>query len=263
MRSGSTPARRLLLALHYLVVDGVYWGVLLPDLAAAWRAVRAAEPMAVPPTGTSLRAWATALEDRAHDRTRVAGLRYWREVLSTGQPLPATTALATAAAVEKERAAGTGQLTAVLPSRGRRTAAAHGARRLLRPRQTTSCSPAPRCRPGVRVVVTWRATAATRPCYRAPTCPVPSAGSPASTQCRWAPRTPPRPRRRPSGASRSCCARPDGGVGHGLLRYVNPATAELLGQLERPQIGFNCLGRAGAPAAPGADWAPAPDRGAA
>lgn len=88
--AGPDAPGRLLLTLHHLAIDGVSWGVLLPDLATAWHAVRAGEPVALPPTGTSLRAWATELADRAHDRTRVAELRHWREVLATGQPLPAT-----------------------------------------------------------------------------------------------------------------------------------------------------------------------------
>lgn len=36
---------------------------------------------------------------------------------------------------------------------------------------------------------------------------------------------------------------PDGGIGYGLLRYLNPETASGLAALETPAIGFNYLGR--------------------
>ena len=38
---------------------------------------------------------------------------------------------------------------------------------------------------------------------------------------------------------------PDGGLGYGLLRYLNPETAPALSELASPQIGFNYLGRFG------------------
>ncbi|WP_275413248.1 condensation domain-containing protein, partial [Rugosimonospora africana] len=36
---------------------------------------------------------------------------------------------------------------------------------------------------------------------------------------------------------------PDNGVGYGLLRYLNPDTAQVLADFPTPQIGFNYLGR--------------------
>jgi non-ribosomal peptide synthase protein (TIGR01720 family) len=50
---------------------------------------------------------------------------------------------------------------------------------------------------------------------------------------------------------------PDGGLGYGLLRYLNPETSGVLAGLEKPQIGFNYLGRFAAPT--GQDWAIAPE----
>jgi hypothetical protein len=38
---------------------------------------------------------------------------------------------------------------------------------------------------------------------------------------------------------------PQGGLGYGLLRYLNPETAQALSGLATPQIGFNYLGRSG------------------
>jgi non-ribosomal peptide synthase protein (TIGR01720 family) len=48
---------------------------------------------------------------------------------------------------------------------------------------------------------------------------------------------------------------PDNGIGYGLLRYLNPATAARLGGLPTPQLAFNYLGRVGTPE--DADWSPA------
>ena len=36
---GADAAGRLLLTIHHLVVDGVSWRILVPDLAAAWAAI--------------------------------------------------------------------------------------------------------------------------------------------------------------------------------------------------------------------------------
>ena len=48
---------------------------------------------------------------------------------------------------------------------------------------------------------------------------------------------------------------PGGGIGYGLLRYLNPSTAPVLAALPAPHVGFNYLGRMEASAA--RDWAAA------
>ena len=53
---------------------------------------------------------------------------------------------------------------------------------------------------------------------------------------------------------------PGGGLGYGLLRYLNPETAPALSGLASPQIGFNYLGRFGGTEAAG--WGIAPEAGA-
>ena len=53
---------------------------------------------------------------------------------------------------------------------------------------------------------------------------------------------------------------PGGGLGYGLLRYLNPETAPALSGLASPQIGFNYLGRFGGSEAAG--WGIAPEAGA-
>ncbi|MFD3938771.1 amino acid adenylation domain-containing protein [Streptomyces sp. NPDC058611] len=73
---------RLLVAAHHLVVDGVSWRVLLPDLAEAWRQVRAGTAPALPAVGTSLRRWLGALADEAVRPGREAELGLWRDLLA-------------------------------------------------------------------------------------------------------------------------------------------------------------------------------------
>ncbi|WP_406490377.1 amino acid adenylation domain-containing protein [Streptomyces phaeochromogenes] len=80
-------AGRLLVVLHHLVVDGVSWRILVPDLVAAWQRVRDGRPVEPAGTGTSLRRWAHALADEAVTPGRVAELPVWQEVLSGGEPV--------------------------------------------------------------------------------------------------------------------------------------------------------------------------------
>src|SRR5262249_17124938 len=54
---------------------------------------------------------------------------------------------------------------------------------------------------------------------------------------------------------------PGGGLGYGLLRYLNPETAAALSGLAGPQIGFNYLHRFGGSEA-AAEWGLAPETGA-
>ncbi|MEU3529940.1 condensation domain-containing protein, partial [Streptomyces sp. NPDC038707] len=78
---------RLLLVLHHLVVDGVSWRVLLPDLAAAWVRVRAGVPVELPGVVTSARRWAHALVEEAAGAARVAELGFWQGVLEGPDPV--------------------------------------------------------------------------------------------------------------------------------------------------------------------------------
>ncbi|WP_399120769.1 amino acid adenylation domain-containing protein [Streptomyces sp. KM273126] len=78
--AGDAPGRLLLMA-HHLVVDGVSWRVLLPDLAAAWRDVRAGRPVGLDPVGTSFARWSRLLSELARDPAREAELPVWAAVL--------------------------------------------------------------------------------------------------------------------------------------------------------------------------------------
>ncbi|MEU4574800.1 amino acid adenylation domain-containing protein [Nonomuraea sp. NPDC023979] len=78
---------RLLLVLHHLVVDGVSWRILLPDLHAAWTALAAGEPVELDPVPSSFRRWARRLRELAGDPAREAQLPFWTDVLATPDPL--------------------------------------------------------------------------------------------------------------------------------------------------------------------------------
>ncbi|WP_336116562.1 amino acid adenylation domain-containing protein [Streptomyces sp. PTD9-10] len=73
---------RLLVAAHHLVVDGMSWRVLLPDLAEAWRQARTGEAPVLPPVGTSMRRWLRALTDEATRPGRAAEVSLWRDLLA-------------------------------------------------------------------------------------------------------------------------------------------------------------------------------------
>ncbi|MFE9635252.1 amino acid adenylation domain-containing protein [Streptomyces sp. NPDC006463] len=83
--AGPGRAGRLLLVVHHLVVDGVSWRILVPDLAAACEALaKGAEP-APPPVPTPLRAWSTELAAAAPGREDELSL--WQRQLTGDDPV--------------------------------------------------------------------------------------------------------------------------------------------------------------------------------
>ncbi len=81
---------RLLMLLHHLVVDGVSWRVLHPDLRAAWEAARASGRATLDPVPTSFRTWSRALAEAATRPERERELPHWRETLAAAStPLAA------------------------------------------------------------------------------------------------------------------------------------------------------------------------------
>ncbi|MDR3033669.1 MAG: amino acid adenylation domain-containing protein, partial [Kitasatospora sp.] len=66
----------LVLVAHHLSVDSVTWGILVPDLAAAYRGA------GLVPVGTSWREWATALHRLATEPDVEAELGHWRDTLT-------------------------------------------------------------------------------------------------------------------------------------------------------------------------------------
>nr|AEG64696.1 LpmB [Streptomyces viridochromogenes] len=85
-RGTGTPGM-LLLLVHHLVVDGVSWRILVPDLAEAYESVAAGREPELQPVGTSLRRWAQRLTEEAAKPTWVADAAWWQEVLRPGDPL--------------------------------------------------------------------------------------------------------------------------------------------------------------------------------
>ncbi|MFD9909470.1 amino acid adenylation domain-containing protein, partial [Streptomyces sp. NPDC059063] len=91
--AGPETAGRLIVVLHHLVVDGVSWRILLPDLAEAWEQVRAGRTPALAPVATSVRQWAHALAEKAASPERTAELDLWRSVVEGPDPLIGSRAL--------------------------------------------------------------------------------------------------------------------------------------------------------------------------
>ncbi|WP_229822955.1 non-ribosomal peptide synthetase, partial [Streptomyces netropsis] len=85
--AGEGTTGRLLLMAHHLVIDGVSWRIVLPDLATAYRALGSGDEVELPPVGTSFRAWAQGLVEAASSEARVAELDVWTSMLGTEDPL--------------------------------------------------------------------------------------------------------------------------------------------------------------------------------
>jgi len=77
---GPGEPAELLILVHHLVMDGVSWRILLPDLESAYRAAAAGTKPNLRPVRTSLRTWATGLAGAAARKAGETG--YWRQVLS-------------------------------------------------------------------------------------------------------------------------------------------------------------------------------------
>ena len=74
---------RLLVVAHHLVVDGVSWRILVPDLAVAGAQLGAGQQPRLAAVGTSMRRWAHALDTAAADPGE---LDRWRATLAATDP---------------------------------------------------------------------------------------------------------------------------------------------------------------------------------
>ncbi|WP_303627721.1 non-ribosomal peptide synthetase, partial [Nocardia otitidiscaviarum] len=77
----------LLIVAHHLVVDGVSWRILVPDLLAALAQATAGSAPTLPPVGTSLRRWAHGLVTAAGEASRTAELLVWHAMVTGPDPL--------------------------------------------------------------------------------------------------------------------------------------------------------------------------------
>ncbi|QIS03832.1 amino acid adenylation domain-containing protein [Nocardia brasiliensis] len=286
------PARsgRLAVLAHHLVIDGVSWRILLPDLAAAWEQVAAGAAPVLPVRGTSMRRWAHGLAERAADPRWAAQLPWWRAVLEPPDPLlgarpldPAVDAMATVAHVRVELPASvTEALLATLPAAyhggvedGLLAALAAAVHRWRHGRGRCARHTVDTCDDSVLVrleghgreedtvagadlsgTVGWFTSVfPVRLCAGAVEWDELCAGGPAVGTAMKA-------------VKEQLRAVPDKGIGFGLLRYLNPAGGEALREYSTGQIGFNYLGRFTAgdllpQRRQGSGWAPARDGAAA
>lgn len=85
--AGPGAGGRLLALAHHLVVDGVSWRILVPDLAEAWEAARSGRSAPDQPRPTSFRRWARLLATRADATETLAELKHWRNTLAAPEPV--------------------------------------------------------------------------------------------------------------------------------------------------------------------------------
>ncbi|MFD0280054.1 condensation domain-containing protein, partial [Kitasatospora sp. NPDC127111] len=265
--AGPEAPGRLLLVLHHLVVDGVSWRILMPDLMQAYEAVAAGREPVLDPVWTSFRAWARGLARAALTPERTAELAVWTGMLAGYQepPLgtreldPAVDVAATARQLGLTLPAEvTGPLLTTVPTvlgtgvnevlltafalavtawdhgRGRQRPAGvlldlegHGREELLAGVLPDA---------DISRTVGWFTTMfplRLDPGVTAADWPEIQAGGPAVGVAL-------------ANVAGQLAALPDNGAGYGLLRHLNPETADVLAGLPVPQLGFNYLGRFGA-----------------
>ncbi|WP_235018152.1 condensation domain-containing protein [Thermomonospora echinospora] len=266
--AGPDAQGRLLLTLHHLVVDGVSWRILLPDLVTAWAAISAGQTPALEPVGTSFRRWAQRLVAEATDPARTAELGTWTEVLRTPDPLlgarrpdPGADTFGSARQLTLDLPADiTEPLLTSVP------AAFHG--RVNDVMLTGLALAVAHRRPGPQTAVLVNLEGHGREEI------VP--GVDLSRTAGWFttihpvrldPGAVPWPEVQAGGPPVGTALKlvkeqlrevPDHGIGYGLLRHLNPKTAAELADLPQPQIAFNYLGRVAADAeGQAADWSPA------
>ncbi|MFJ4873285.1 amino acid adenylation domain-containing protein [Streptomyces sp. NPDC088757] len=274
--AGPDRPGRLLLTLHHLIVDGVSWRILLPDLKTAWEATAPGASDTLTPVGTSFRAWARHLRAEAARPERAAELELWTRALASGgapvtaRPLDAahdTAATARGLTLDLDTPTTEALLTTV-------TAAFHGriddvlltafalAVADWRRRRGLGDSDAVLIdleghgrEPGDSGAELSRTVGWFTSMYPVRLAPGPIdradalAGGPAAGQAV----------KRVKEQLREI---PDGGIGHGLLRHLDARTGRGLAALAphgTPAVGFNYLGRF--PAADGGLWTAAPDAG--
>ncbi|MFZ2177095.1 MAG: condensation domain-containing protein, partial [Rhodococcus sp. (in: high G+C Gram-positive bacteria)] len=251
---------RLLVVAHHLVVDGVSWRILVPDLAVAWAQLSAGQEPLLEPVGTSMRRWAHGLVEEAANR--VGELDLWQRILDCEDPLVGSRPLDPDIDVN----ATVGRITVQLPAEvseavltalpdtfrgsvndGLLTALAMAVTRWRRSHSTaaqgrridgTLVSLEGHGRedpvvPGAalgRTVAGFTAMFPVRLDLAGIDLDDAFAGGPAAGAAMKA-------------VKEQLLAIPDHGMGYGMLRYLDQDTAPLLAARSLPQISFNYLGR--------------------
>lgn len=274
--AGDAPGRLLLMG-HHLVVDGVSWRVLLPDLEAAWRDVRAGRPAALLPVETSFARWSRLLTELALAPEREAELPVWEAILDGGaQSLPLArdrdpdrdTAATQREVVLRLPAERTGPLLSAVPAAFGATVndvllagLALAFADLRRRNGGTDTSLLVDLEGhgreeelggdgvGLSRTVGWFTSVYPVRLDAGTADPADAfAGGPAAEET---------VRR----VREHLAALPANGVGYGLLRHLNPRTRDVLSAYEPPRVEFNYLGRFGIPEE--TDWSYAPEEDAA
>ncbi|KUM99160.1 non-ribosomal peptide synthetase [Streptomyces yokosukanensis] len=270
-------AGRLLIVLHHLVVDGVSWRILVPDLVSAWQRIQGGLPPQPAGPGTSLRRWAHALADEAATPDRTAELPLWQEilraedlVLGAREPDPVRDVTSTVDMVRVQVPTDvTETLLSTVPAvfrggvddgllAGLALALARwrGARGVTGPAASSALvrleghGREEHVVPGADLsgTVGWfTAMFPVRLDLAGIDLADAFAGGPAAG-------------RAIKTVKEQLRAVPDNGMGYGLLRHLNPQTAAALAGERRPRIGFNYLGRSSGADIPeelrGLGWAP-------
>jgi non-ribosomal peptide synthase protein (TIGR01720 family) len=269
---------RLLILIHHLVVDGVSWRILLPDLAAAWQSVSTGSPAGLAPVDTSFRRWSQLLGERATDPALEDELPLWAGILEDSAPLPFQRALDP----DRDTVETVQYLSLTLPpertaSLLTRVPAAFGA--TVNDILLTALSLA---------VADWRSRhlgddshgnavlvdleghgreeelAGNADLSRTVgwfTSVVPVRLDPGPIDLADALAGGPATEHALRRVMRHLAALPSAGIGHGLLRHLNPLTGPELARLGAPPIEFNYMGRFGFPES--TDWSYAPEGDAA
>ena len=84
--AGPVRSGRLILMAHHLVMDGVSWRILVPDLLAAYRRLSDGDEVVLPARGTAFRTWSALLADLAVTRTDERLI--WEDMVRDADPLP-------------------------------------------------------------------------------------------------------------------------------------------------------------------------------
>ncbi|MCZ1070320.1 non-ribosomal peptide synthetase [Rhodococcus sp. A5(2022)] len=84
--AGPGAAGRVFVVVHHLVVDGVSWRILVPDLAAAVDQARRGTAPDLEPAGTSFRDWALGLTAAAASDRIAQSLPRWQQIAGTAEP---------------------------------------------------------------------------------------------------------------------------------------------------------------------------------
>ncbi|MGH3564524.1 MAG: amino acid adenylation domain-containing protein [Pseudonocardia sp.] len=271
--AGEHQPGRLLLVAHHLVIDGVSWRILLPDLAASWAAVAAGRRPELEPSGTSLRHWALLVAEQAQTSYRRDELAHWLETrkpgaeLAPGQNTTGGTVGETGSVTVCLSVQDTAPLLTSVPATvhaGANDVLLTGLQlAVLRWRERRGHDG------GTALLVDLEGHGREEIAVHldlSHTIGWFTSVHPVRLDCGLIDLDEALRGGSAVGQALKCVkeqlrAAPDGGIGYGMLRYSNPETAAVLAQSARPQVLFNYLGRFSAGQT--VDWAAAEESDAA